>query len=103
MYKIGVIGTKESVLCFMATGFEVRIADNAQAALSHLKELANSDCAIIYITEDYASQLSEETDKYKDKSIPAIITVPGAKGRMGYGMDTLRKACERAVGMNILK
>ncbi len=103
MYKIGVIGTKESVMCFMATGFEIFTAENTDAAKAGLKKFTENNCAIIFITEDFAKELSYETDKYKNKPIPAIITVPSAICKTGYGMQTLKAACERAVGMDILK
>lgn len=103
MYKIGIIGRRESVLCYKATGFEIFAAENADAAKQGLKKLTDGGCAIIFITEDFAAQISEETDKYKDKPIPAVITVPSALGKTGYGMQALKTACERAVGMDILK
>ena len=102
MNKIGVIGTRESVMCFMASGFEAYIAETPESALAGLKKLIGEDCAVIFLTEEYAAALSEETEKYKDDPIPAIITIPGASGRTGYGMETLRRACERAVGMDLL-
>ena len=37
MYKIGVIGDKDSVLGFMAVGFTVFVADDAAAAASALR------------------------------------------------------------------
>lgn len=102
MYRIGVIGTRESVMCFMASGFEIFIADTPERALEGLKKMIGEDCAVIFITEEYAAALSEQTERYKDDPVPAIITIPGASGGTGYGMETLRKACERAVGMNLL-
>lgn len=101
MYKIGVIGPKESVLCFMATGFDVATAENEAAGAAALKAMAQ-DHAIIYVTEELACKLAEQIDKYKDMPTPAVITIPGASGKSGYGMDSLKKACERAVGMDIL-
>lgn len=103
MYKIGIVGKEESVKCYKATGFLVFGAENAEAASAGLKKLISDGCAIIFITEDYAAALSVETDKYKDKPVPAIITLPSALGRTGYGMNSLKTACERAVGMDILK
>ncbi len=103
MYKIGVIGRKESVMCFMASGFEVSVAESAENAAACLKKMVADNCAVIFLTEEFAPLLVEETDKYKDVPVPAVITIPAASGRMGYGMDTLRRACERAVGMDILK
>lgn len=103
MYKIGIIGKEASVKCYKATGFEIFGAENVASAGAGLKKLIADGCAIIFITEDYAAALSEETDKYKDKPIPAIITLPSALGKTGYGMNALKTACERAVGMDILK
>lgn len=103
MYKIGIIGRTESVTCYKATGFEVFTAENAETARAGLKALTEGQCAIIFITEDFAGELSEDTDKYKDSPIPAIITLPSALGKTGYGMQSLKSACERAVGMDILK
>jgi len=102
MYKIGIIGREESVKCYKATGFEIFSAENTDGARAGLKKLSDESCAIIFITEDFAEALSEETDKFKDKPIPAIITVPSALGKTGYGMNALKAACERAVGMDIL-
>ena len=103
MYKIGIIGREESVKCYKATGFEIFAAENVEGARDGLKKLSSEGCAIIFITEDFAQSLCEETDKYKDTPIPAIITVPSALGKTGYGMQALKSACERAVGMDILK
>lgn len=103
MYKIGIIGRDESVKCYRATGFEIFSAENTEVAGVGLKKLVAEGCAIIFITEEFAKELSEETDKYKDSPIPAVITVPGALGKTGYGMQALKSACERAIGMDILK
>ncbi len=79
MYKIGVLGKKESVICFMSSGFEVRDAENkAQASLA-LKELAGAGCAVIFITDEFSEALAEECEKYKKEPIPAVITIPGVR------------------------
>lgn len=101
MYKTAVIGPQDSVMCFMATGADVAVADTAAAGEAALKRLAE-DHAVIFITEELAKQLSAQIERYKDTPLPAIITVPGAAGARGYGMQSLRSACERAVGTDIL-
>ena len=103
MYKLGIIGREDGVKCYKATGFEVFTAENTAAARIGLKKLSEGSCAIIFITEDLARELSEETDKFKDKLVPAIITIPSSLGKTGYGMRLLKTAWERAVGMVILK
>lgn len=103
MYKIGIIGERESVLGFMAIGFSVHEAPDVTRAGELIDELAKSgEYAIIFIVENYAEALSEKISKYKDVPMPAIITVPGASGSTGYGMDAIRNAALRAVGADIL-
>ena len=103
MYKIGIIGERDSVLGFMALGLSVREAENAEKAEQALHEMAKSgEYAIIYLTESYAEALEAETAKYKDSPLPAIITIPGREGSRGYGMASIKTAVEKAVGADIL-
>ena len=103
MYKIGIIGERDSVLGFMALGLSVREAETVEKAEVALTEMAKSgEYAIIYITEAYAEALEEETAKYKDSPLPAIITIPGREGSRGYGMASIKTAVEKAVGADIL-
>lgn len=103
MYKIGVIGKRESVTCFAVSGFEVGVAESVQRASELLKEMAEDNCAVIFITEELAAGLSETIDGYKSSYVPAVITIPPLGGGTGYGMNALKRACERVVGMDILK
>jgi V/A-type H+-transporting ATPase subunit F len=41
-------------------------------------------------------------DKYSEKTLPAIIPIPGNKGSKGLGMDNIKKAAEKAIGADIL-
>ena len=103
MYKIGIIGERDSVLGFMAIGFSVHEAPDATAAGELIDALAGSgEYAVIFVVENYAEALSEKIAKYKDAPMPAIITVPGASGATGYGAEAIRSAVERAVGADIL-
>ena len=47
-------------------------------------------------------ELEEEIAKYKDKPLPAILSIPGRAGNTGYGMANIRNAVVRAVGADIL-
>ncbi|MBR4020431.1 MAG: V-type ATP synthase subunit F, partial [Firmicutes bacterium] len=71
MYRIGIIGDRESVLGFKAVGLEVFTCDQADEARKILRKIGKEDFAIIYVTEVLAEQISEEIDKYKDERIPA--------------------------------
>ncbi len=102
MYKIGVIGDRDSVLGFKAVGLDVFPCSRGEEAREVLHDLAKGDYAIIYITEVLAAQISEDIDRYKDARLPAIIPIPGREGPSGTGMDSVRKSVERAVGADIL-
>ena len=103
MYKIGIIGARDSVLGFMALGFSVHEAESAEAAAKKLHMLVKSgEYAVIFLTEDYAAQLEEETNRYKDVPLPAVVSIPGQGGSTGFGMNNIRTAVERAVGADIL-
>ena len=103
MYKIGVIGERDSVIGYMALGFAVHEAEEVEAARVLLHTLAKDDeYAIIFIVENFAISLAEDIAKYKDRPTPAIICIPGKNGTTGYGLNQVKKAVERAVGADIL-
>lgn len=103
MYKIGIIGGRDSVLGFMALGFAVHEAENADVANRKISELVGSgEYAVIFITEDLAPDTEEERAKYKDMPLPAITVIPSSKVNGGYGMANIKNAAMRAVGADIL-
>ena len=102
MYKIGVIGDRESVLGFQAVGLDVFPAGDAEEAKKTLKRLAKEDFAIIYITEQFYQYMMKEVEEYTDSRLPAVIPVPGKDGSLGIGMTSVKKSVERAVGADIL-
>ncbi len=102
MYKIAVLGDKDSVLGFRALGLDVFPAENAEQARPILHRLAKEGYAIIYLTEQLATGLGAEMARYKDELTPAIILIPGKEGSLGIGMENIKTAVERAVGADIL-
>lgn len=102
MYKIAVMGDRDSVLGFRALGLETFSSEELSESRRTLHRLARNDYAVIYITEQLASQLSADIDRYKDSVTPAIILIPGKSGSLGLGSSALQSAVERAVGADIL-
>ena len=103
MYKIAVIGDRDSVLGFMALGFSVHEADDVSSASETLRELVKSgEYAVIFLVENYAKLMEEDMAKYKNMPLPAITVIPGSNGSEGYGMNNIKSAVERAVGADIL-
>ena len=101
MYKIAVIGDRDSVLGFKALGLDVFFTETDEDARATLHQLAQKEYAIIYLVEDLAEPLRAEIAKYKDFAIPAIILIPGRSGSLGLAEAALQSAVERAVGADI--
>lgn len=100
--SVAVVGEKDSIYCFAALGLEICEAENAEQALERIKELNERGCAVIYLVERFAEELEEKLEKYRDLPTPAIIPIPGAVGNTGYGMRSVRRSIEKAVGSDIL-
>ena len=101
MYKIGVMGDHDSIYGFAALGFDVFPVEGEEAR-KKLRELAESDYAVIYMTEKLAKELSDQIDKYRDELLPAIIQIPGVSGNTGEGVRDVHLSVEKAVGSDIL-
>ncbi|WP_455582844.1 V-type ATP synthase subunit F [Dysosmobacter sp.] len=101
-YRIAVIGDWESVMGFRALGLDTYPVMSADEAREKIRELAKSDCAVIYLTEQLAKDLEDVISRYKDELRPAIILIPGREGSLGIGRSSIQRAIERAVGADIL-
>ena len=51
---------------------------------------------------ELAEKIEPTLEKYRSKSLPAIILIPGVKNNTGKAMRDLHKAVEKAVGSDIL-
>lgn len=104
MSKIAIVGERDSVMGFAALGINAYPVESGDEAKRTLRELAReeSDCAIIYVTEQCAADIMGEIEKYKNRVTPAVILVPGRDGALGYGKKALSDAIEKAIGSDII-
>ncbi len=104
MYKIGVVGDKDSILCFKAFGFDVYPVSEFETEENRkiIDKLAREGYGIIFLTEQIAHSLSETIDRYNKELTPAIILIPSNAGSLGIGLNRIRDNVEKAVGINIL-
>ncbi len=101
--RIAVIGERESVKGFAAIGFEIIECDEPQKANHILRNTAEAEVySIIYMTEEMFLASEKERKKYEEKSLPAIIPIPGLRGNTGIGRQRLSDFVERAVGSDII-
>lgn len=102
MYKIAVIGDRDSIFGFAALGLETVICDSGEDASHRLRKMAAGDYAVIYITEKLAALAADEIERLSESVTPAIIPIPGVSGNTGCGIADVKKSVERAVGSDII-
>lgn len=102
MYKIAVIGDYDSIYGFATLGLSICPVKTRDEARAKLRQLAEGQYGIIYITEAAAAELGSELDEYREKTLPAIIQIPGVSGNTGAGVEGVKKTVEQAVGSDIL-
>ena len=102
MYKIAVMGDKDSIYGFAALGLDTFPFSDPVPAGKKLRELADSGYAVIYLTEGLAAKLTAEIDHYRELMLPAIILIPGISGNTGKGILSVKKSVEQAVGSDII-
>ncbi|WP_369296930.1 V-type ATP synthase subunit F [uncultured Neglectibacter sp.] len=102
MYRIAVLGDRDSIYGFAALGLDIFPVPDSEAGARTLRNLAEQDYAVIYITEALAAQLEVELERYREAPLPAIIPIPGVQGNTGMGVAMVKKSVEQAVGSDII-
>lgn len=101
MYKIAVIGDRDSVYGFAALGLETYFETEPKSAIRIIRTLENEGCAIIYITEKLYSLILDEAQRLSKLPMPALIPIPGVSGNTGIGKKALEEAILKAVGSEV--
>lgn len=102
MYKIAVMGDRDSVSGFASLGLEIFPQEDAKLAAATLKKMISGGYAVIFMTEKLAAELEAEIDQYRHMPVPAIIPIPGVAGNTGLGLRSVSKSVEKAVGSDII-
>ena len=66
MYKVGVVGDKDSIMGFLALGIDIFPAYDSDEIKKSIHKLVEDEYAIIYITEQASLLAKESIAKYKD-------------------------------------
>lgn len=102
MYRVAVIGDRDSIYGYAALGLDTYPVSEHAEAVRLLKEIAENDYAVVYITESLASEVAQELEAYQERLIPAVILIPGVSGNTGMGIANVKKSVEQAVGSDII-
>ena len=96
------MGDRDSIYGFAARGLDTFPVTDPAEASKKLRQLAEGEYAVVYITEALAAQIQAEIDRYRLAPLPAIIPIPGVSGNTGMGILNVKKSVEQAVGSDII-
>ncbi len=102
MYKIAVLGNRDSIYGFAALGLEVFPVSDSEEGARTLRRLCEQDYAVVYITEALAGEIPAELDRCRESLLPAVIPIPGVHGNTGLGINMVKRSVEQAVGSDII-
>lgn len=99
--KMAIIGDGDSVMAFSAVGIDAYSVKDSEDAEKTLKKLVKN-YKIIFITDALAKEIDSQIKKYLSSPYPIIIPIPGKDGGNGYGMEGLKAAMDKALGVDVL-
>ena len=99
--KMAIIGDGDSVLAFKAGGVQAFSVSSPLEAKDLLKKIYK-EYQIIFITDDIAIEIDDTLKKYLNMPYPIILSVPSKSGSNGYGMNGIKSAMDKALGVDIL-
>lgn len=102
MYRIVVVGDKDSIYGFATLGMEIFPVNNADEAKGIISKLINDNVMVIYLTESIANEIYEEVSELILDSMVSIIPIPGLYGNTGIGLENVKRSAQKAVGTDIL-
>lgn len=100
--RICVLGDYDSICGFTVLGMDIYPVTTAESAEETLNNLIQREYQVIFVTENYAKDLTHILDKYRVLPTPAIIPIPSVAGTTGFGVGYVKKAVEQAVGSDII-
>jgi len=98
--KMAIVGNGDGIMVFKAAGVATFPAENEKKARDVLRKVAR-DYQIIFLTEDLARPLTEFLKRFDEEAYPVVVSIPSGESG-GYGMEVLKSAMDRALGVDIL-
>ncbi|MBR2904111.1 MAG: V-type ATP synthase subunit F [Clostridia bacterium] len=99
--KMAIVGDGDSITVFKAAGVSAYPVEDEKKARETIRKIAK-DYKIIFLTENLARQLADFLRRFDEEPYPVVLSIPSADGGSGYGNEILKKAMERALGVDIL-
>ena len=98
--KMAIVGNGDSIMVFKAAGVATFPAEDEKKARDTLRKIAK-EYQIIFLTEELARALKDFLKRFDEEPYPVVVSIPSGNSD-GYGMEVLKTAMERALGVDIL-
>ena len=102
MARMIAIGPERLALPFGALGFEMVEADRAGFAEAFESLARDSSVGLIVCGESFVDPADEEFRELSQTTRAAVLVVPDGPDAQGIGMNLVKKAIERAAGVDLL-
>ena len=102
MYKIALVGDRETIIGFKLLGVSLFPIAKKDEAVEVLDQLVKEEYAAIFVTEDIAGQIYEEIERLQRTSFASITIIPTKLEKKYLGLKILRRNIEKAIGTDIL-
>ncbi|MBR6703249.1 MAG: V-type ATP synthase subunit F [Clostridia bacterium] len=99
--KTAIVGSGDGITVFKVSGVATFPVSDEKKAREILRKIAK-EYQVIFLTEELAKPLTEFLKRFDEEPYPVILTIPSGEGESGYGMQMLKNAMERALGVDIL-
>ncbi len=99
--RLAIVGDGDSITVFKAAGVATFPAESAEKAQTVLRRIAK-DYQVIFLTEEYARAIADFLKRFDEQPYPVILSIPSKNGSSGYGIEQMKSAMERALGVDIL-
>lgn len=97
---LAIVGKKETVMPFLATGAKVVYVKEGECA-GVVEDLVKQGTKIIFFTEDFIDELKGILLNYRTETIPCLIPIPTGRGKTKFAIERIRGVIKRAVGADV--
>ena len=98
--KCAIVGDGDSIMVFKAAGVDAFPAEDGKAARELLRKVAR-EYSVIFLTEELSRELGDFLKRFDEEPYPVVLTIPSKNGSTGYGAEEIRRASERALGVDL--
>ncbi|MEO0138131.1 MAG: V-type ATP synthase subunit F [candidate division WOR-3 bacterium] len=98
--SLAILGRRQEVLPFLATGAIVCIVEKGEAE-KKIYELVNQGVRVIFFAEDFTEELKDVLRQYQTQAFPCLIPFATGAAKKRIAIERLRGIIKKAVGADI--